>query len=171
MRLTRQSHRLMATWVVQLDTTLSPNHWIRRGFTSRGDTLSITVRVSGLYSVSDLRVRWTQNECVCIPTATSDSEWQWEYKRTSFVSILRTDLDRNTKPNSRGHATVSLIVGCDDGQTECATRHLSRSRGRLGSRAIEIQCSFFPESSDDNGMHQVVADLVTVVLSSPLPTL
>ena len=76
-----------------------------------GVSLSITVRVSGLYSVSDLRVRWTHNECICIPTATSDSEWQWEYKRTSFVSISRTDLDRNTKPNSRGHATVSLIVG------------------------------------------------------------
>ena len=28
-----------------------------------------------------------------------------------FVSISRTDLDRNTKPNSRGHATVLSITG------------------------------------------------------------
>ena len=62
-------------------------------------------------------------------------------------------------------ANSDAVISCDDGQTECATWHLSRSRGRSGSRAIEIQCSFFPESSDDNGMHQVVADLVTVVLS------
>ena len=43
--------------------------------TAKIDTLSITVRVSvGLYSVSDLQVRWTQNKCDCVPAATSDSD-------------------------------------------------------------------------------------------------
>ena len=45
------------------------------------------------------------------PAATSNSEWKQEHKRTSFVSISQTELDRNTKPISRGHATMSLIVG------------------------------------------------------------
>ena len=36
----------------------------------------------------------------------------------------------------------NLDLLCNDGQTECASR-----RGRsIGSRAIEIQCSLFPES-------------------------
>ena len=66
---------------------------------------------SALYSGLNLFVKWTQNLCVCIPTATRCRSWQWEYKYTRSVPISRTDLDRNTKPNSRGHATVSLIVG------------------------------------------------------------
>ena len=36
-------------------------------------------------------------------------------------------------------------------------------------QAIERRGSFFPESSNNNGMHQVVAGLVVVVFKQPTP--
>ena len=59
--------------------------------------LSITARRSGLCLVSDLQVKWSQNEWVCIPTVTSDSKWQWQHKLTSYI---RPDLWRSQLPTT-----------------------------------------------------------------------
>ena len=52
---------------------------------------------SALYSGPNLFVKWTQNLCVCIPTATRCRSWQWEYKHTRSMPISLANRTRNTK--------------------------------------------------------------------------
>jgi len=57
---------------------------------------------------------------------------------------------------------------CGGGQTEDATWHLSQQGRLIGSQAIERTGSFFPGSTNNNGIHQVVSGLVVVVVFKQL---